>query len=117
MALFYCKRNIMRKRNIEIKVRFTKEEFDALNRKVAKARIDRETYCRRVLAGAVMVEAPPADYMVLIKAVKDSGSTLDKILKQLMYQKVVDTSAIQNALDKNWEAEKMLWETFAPGGR
>ena len=107
----------MRKRNIEIKVRFTEKEYEELNRKVAKAGIDRETFCRRALAGNALVEAPPADYAVLIKAVKESGSTLDKILKQLKYQKVIDTSAIQNALDKNWEAERMLWETFAPGGR
>ena len=102
----------MRKRNIEIKVRFTEKEYDELNRKVVKAGVDRETYCRKVLAGAVLVEAPPADYSVLIKAVKDSGSKLDEILKQLKYQKVVDTTAIKCALDKNWETEKMLWETF-----
>ncbi len=100
------------KRNKAILIRFTQPELDALNLKAEKSGFNREEFCRRVLAGIVMVEAPPADYAVLIKAVKDSGSTLEKILKQLMYQKVVDTTAIQDALDNNWEVEKMLWESF-----
>ena len=100
------------KRKKAVLIRFTESELDALNRKAEKSGFNREEFCRRVLAGSVMIEAPPADYAVLIKAVKESGSTLDKILKQLTYQNVVDTSAIQNALDKNWEAEKMLWDTF-----
>ena len=100
------------KRDKAVLIRLTQSELNALNRKAERSGFNREEFCRRVLAGTVLVEAPPADYAVLIKAVKDSGSTLEKILKQLMYQKVVDITAIQNALDKNWEVERMLWDTF-----
>ena len=57
---------IVLKRTLEMKVRFTKTELDALTKKARKSGLSREGYCRRVLNGTEVKEAPPADVPVLI---------------------------------------------------
>jgi len=42
---------IVLKRTLEMKVRFTKTELDALTKKARKSGLSREGYCRRVLNG------------------------------------------------------------------
>ena len=44
---------IVLKRTLEMKVRFTKTELDALTKKARKSGLSREGYCRRVLNGTV----------------------------------------------------------------
>ena len=44
------------KRNLEIKIRFTRSELDALNKKARKTGMSREGYCRAALNGAVVRE-------------------------------------------------------------
>ena len=41
------------KRTIEMKVRFTREEMDALTEKTRQSGLSREGYCRRTLKGLV----------------------------------------------------------------
>ena len=41
------------KRTLEMKIRFTRAELDALTKKARKAGLSREGYCRRILNGAV----------------------------------------------------------------
>ena len=61
---------IVLKRTLEMKVRFTKTELDALTKKARKSGLSREGYCRRVLNGTEVKEAPPADVPVLIQEVR-----------------------------------------------
>ena len=49
-----------------MKIRFTREELDALNGKARRAGLSRESYCRHILNGAEVKEAPPADVPTLI---------------------------------------------------
>ena len=51
----------MRKRNKEIKVRFTEKELEELDAKVARTYLSRENYIRAVLAGYEIMEAPNVD--------------------------------------------------------
>ena len=49
---------IVLKRTLEMKVRFTKRKLDALTKKARKSGLSREGYCRRVLNGTEVKEAP-----------------------------------------------------------
>ena len=60
----------MRKRNCRVEIYFTKTELEALTKKVRKAGLSREGYCRRILNGAVVKEAPPAELPLLIREVR-----------------------------------------------
>ena len=50
-----------RKKYGVIKVRIPEDELENLNRRVARSGISREEFVRRVLAGAAIMETPPAD--------------------------------------------------------
>ena len=49
----------MRKRNCRVEIYFTKTELEVLTKNVRKAGLSREGYCRRILNGAEVKEAPP----------------------------------------------------------
>lgn len=95
-------------------LRFTKAEMDALTKKARKTNLSREGYCRQILNGAVVPEAPIADYYTLIREVKRTGSNIDQVLKLANAKGLLDVPAIRKALEQNRAAEQMLWDTFRP---
>ena len=78
------------KRTLEMKIRFTKAELDALNKKAKKTQMSREGYCRAVLNGATVKEAPPADIPMLLRAMRQAGYNLDQTLKRFNTTNVPD---------------------------
>lgn len=62
-------------------LRFTKSEMDSLTKKARKANMSREGYCRRILNGSEVKEAPNADVAELIREIRRSGSNINQILK------------------------------------
>lgn len=70
-----------RKRTNEIKIRFTDEEVETLNAKVSKAGMSREKYCRQVLSGSQVREAPTADVPLLLREVRQISVALDQLMK------------------------------------
>ena len=55
-------RSFMRKRNKSFVVRCTEKELEELDEKVARSGLNRETYVRKILAGAEIKETPGLDY-------------------------------------------------------
>ncbi|MCL2343065.1 MAG: hypothetical protein FWC62_04085 [Firmicutes bacterium] len=53
----------MTHRNLEIKVRFTRDELQALDKKVKKTGMSREGYVRTLCTGKTPVELPPAGHL------------------------------------------------------
>ena len=74
------------KRTLEMKIRFTRAELDALTKKSRKAGLSREGYCRRILNGAVVKEAPPTG--------------------------LLDVPQLRKALEDNRAVEKMIVDTY-----
>ena len=72
----------MRNRNHRVEIYFTKNELEALTKKVRRSGLSREGFCRRVLNGTEVKEAPPADVPVLIREVRRVGNTLNQIMKR-----------------------------------
>lgn len=60
-----------------MKIRFTKEELVALTEKAQKAKMSRESFCRNILNGEEVKEAPPAQYFELIREVRRTGYNIN----------------------------------------
>ena len=64
------------KRNYEIKVRLTRDEWEKLNEQVERTCLSREQYVRDVLAGVVVRERPPVEYGEIIIHLRAMTNTL-----------------------------------------
>ena len=68
----------MRKRNCRVEIYFTKDELESLTKKVRKSGLSRESFCRHLLNGAEIKEAPSADVPMLINEVRRVGYNIDQ---------------------------------------
>ena len=100
------------KRTLEMKIRFTKAELDALTKKSRKAGLSREGYCRRILNCSEVKENPPADVPMLIREVRRVGYNIDQILKRANTIGLLDVPQLRKALDDNRAVEKLIVETY-----
>ena len=103
---------IFLRRTLEMKIRFTRAELDALTKKSRKAGLSREGYCRRILNGAVVKENPPADVPMLIREVRRVGYNIDQILKLANAKGLLDVPQLRKALDENRAVEKLISDTY-----
>ena len=102
----------MRKRNCRVEIYFTKTELKTLTKKVRKSGLSREGYCRRILNGAVVKEAPPAEVPMLIREVRRVGSNLNQIMKRANSIGLLDVPQLRTALEDNRAVEKMIVDTY-----
>ena len=100
------------KRTLEMKIRFTRGELDALTKKARKAGLSREGYCRRILNGAEVKEAPPAEVPLLIREVRRVGYNIDQILKRANSIGLLDVPQLRKALEDNRAVEKLIVDTY-----
>ena len=101
----------MRKRNCRVEVYLTKTELEALTKKVRKSGLSREGFCRRILTGAVVKEAPPADVPALIRELRNTGNVLERIAK-LSTDGFPDAARLNMALEDNRNAERLVVEAY-----
>ncbi len=100
------------KRTLEMKIRFTRGELDALTKKSRKAGLSREGYCRRILNGAVVKEAPPADVPALIQEVRRVGSNLNQILKRANSIGLLDVPQLRKDVADLRTVEKLIVDAY-----
>ena len=100
------------RRTLEMKIRFTRAELDALTKKSRSAGLSRVGYCRRILNGAGVKEAPPADVPMLIREVRRVGYNIDQILKLANAKGLLDVPQLRKALDENRAVEKLISDTY-----
>jgi len=94
------------------RLRFTKAELDALNKKAKKAQMSREGYCRAVLNGATVKEAPPADIPLLLRAMRQAGYNLDQTLKRFNSTNVSGYAAVQKGFGGNQSRHEMVSDAY-----
>lgn len=100
------------KRSLEIKVRFSKDELEALTKKVRKTNLSREGFVRHSVNNVVIKEAPPANFLMLIREVRRVGGNIDQLLKIANAKGFLDVPQLRRVLEQNRAVEKMLWDTF-----
>ena len=102
----------MRNRNHRVESYFTKNELETLTKKVRRSGLSREGFCRRVLNGTEVKEAPPADVPVLIREVRRVGNTLNQIMKRANALGLMDVPQLRKALDENRVVEKLIVDAY-----
>ena len=102
----------MRKRNCRVEIYFTKAELEALAKKVRKAGLSREGYCRRILNGSEVKAQPPAEVPLLIREVRRVGYNIDQILKRANSIGLLDVPRLRKALEDNRAVEKLIVDTY-----
>ena len=94
----------MRNRNHRVEIYFTKNELETLTKKVRRSGLSREGFCRRVLNGTEVKEAPPTDVPVL--------NTLNQIMKRANALGLMDVPQLRKALDENRVVEKLIVDAY-----
>lgn len=102
----------MRNRNHRVEIHFTKNELETLTKKVRRSGLSREGFCRRVLNGTEVKEAPPTDVPVLIREVRRVGNTLNQIMKRANALGLMDVPQLRKALDENRVVEKLIVDAY-----
>ena len=111
--LFFRKRGVvLRKRNSRVEIYFSKDELEALTKKVRRAGLSREGFCRRILNGAEVKEAPPADLPMLIRELRQVGCKLDSLLKRADAVGLPEAYQLREALEDNRAVEKLVVDTY-----
>lgn len=105
----------MRKRDCRVEIYFTRSELDSLTEKVRKSGLSRESFCRRVLNGAQVREAPPADVPKLIREMRRVGVHLNEILRIALTRGLLDGPKLRKAMEELNDVEKLIVDTYAPG--
>ena len=99
-----------------MKVRFTREEMDALTEKTRQSGLSREGYCRRTLNGSVVKETPPADVPLLIREVRRVGCNIEQLLRRANSIDLLDVPQLRRALERNRAVEKLIVDAYTRGG-
>lgn len=100
------------KRTLEMKIRFTRGELDALTKKARKSGFSREGFSRRILNGAEVKETPPAELPLLIREVRRVGYNIDQLLKRANSIGLLDVPQLRKALEDNRAVEKLIVDTY-----
>lgn len=100
------------KRTLEMKIRFTRAELDALTKKARKSGLSREGYCRRILNGAVVKEAPPAELPLLIREVRSVGYNIDQLLKRANSIGLLDVPQLRKDVADLRTVEKLIVDAY-----
>ena len=101
------------KRTCGMALRLTKAEMDALTKKARKANMSREGFCRTILNGAEVKEAPTVDVAMLIREVRRVGYNIDQLLKVANSQGLVDVPQLRKALEENRALVKQINRAYA----
>lgn len=88
----------MRKRNVPILFRLDKKEAEALDKKVRKSGLNRETYIRHLISGTVPREAPPQDYYDMMRELYRIGNSLNQVAQKAHTLNVIDVQRYDSAV-------------------
>ena len=100
------------KRTLEMKIRFTRGELDALTKKARKSGFSREGFSRRILNGAVVKEAPPAEVPMLIREVRRVGYNIDQLLKRANSIGLLDVPQLRKDVADLRTVEKLIVDAY-----
>ena len=88
----------MRKRNIQIITRLDKEENERFKKRVKKSGLSQEAYIRHIINGLVPTDAPPPDYLTMMRELHAIGTNLNQIAQKAHVLNVVDVKRYDEAV-------------------
>lgn len=102
----------MKTRTTEMHIRLTPEEKETLTEKANKARLSREEFCRRILNGATVKEAPSADVRQLLRQMRRIGGNLNQLLARANTVGFIDTVQLKKDLADLRKAQEVIVEAY-----
>ena len=102
----------MRKRNCRVVVYFSKDELDALTKKIRKSRLSREGFIRAAVGSQEVKAGPTADVPMLIQEVRRVGSNLNQILKRANSIGLLDVPQLRKDLTDLRTVEKLIVNAY-----
>jgi Bacterial mobilisation protein (MobC). len=88
----------MQKRTIEIKFRLNRKEADALNKRVKKSGLSRESYLRHITRDLIPTDMPPPDFFAMTRELHAIGTNLNQIAQKAHVLNVLDVKRYDEAI-------------------
>ena len=92
----------------QINVCFPEKEYMDLSKKAKKARMSMSAFVRRAVSDKEVRSAPIEEVPVLIMEVRQVGSTLEQILREIRSCGAPGVLGLEQALAENREVERMI---------
>ena len=102
----------MKTRTTEMHLRLTPEEKETLTEKAKLARLSREEFCRRILNGAIVKEAPSVDVRQLLRQMRHIGGDLNQLLARANTVGFIDTIQLKKELAELRKAQEVIVEAY-----
>ena len=102
----------MKTRTKEMHLRLTPEEKETLTEKAKLARLSREEFCRRILNGAIVKEAPSVDVRQLLRQMRHIGGNLNQLLARANTVGFIDTIQLKKELAELRKAQEVIVEAY-----
>ena len=102
----------MRKRNCRVVVYLSKDELDALTKKIRKSHLSREGFIRAAVAGKEVKDGPTADVPALIQEVRRVGSNLNQIMKRANSIGLLDVLQLRKDVADLRTVEKLIVDAY-----
>lgn len=102
----------MKTRTTEMHLRLTPEEKETLTEKAKLARLSREEFCRRILNGAIVKEAPSVDVRQLLRQMRHIGGNLNQLLARANTVGFIDTVQLKKELTELRKAREVIVEAY-----
>ena len=102
----------MKTRTTEMHLRLTPEEKESLTEKAKLARLSREEFCRRILNGAIVKEAPSVDVRQLLWQMRHIGGNLNQLLARANTVGFIDTIQLKKELAELRKAQEVIVEAY-----
>ena len=102
----------MKTRTTEMHLRLTPEEKETLTEKAKLARLSREEFCRRILNGAIVKEAPSVDVRQLLRQMRHIGGNLNQLLARVNTVGFIDTVQLKKELTELRKAREVIVEAY-----
>lgn len=96
------------KRKCSFVLRLSEDEFVSLTAKARKAGCSREEFCRRILGGAVVREAPTSDAKELLRLMRRIGGNINQLLHRANTVGFIDTIQLRKDLVALREARQAI---------
>ena len=86
------------KREKSMLLRFTAEELSALTQKAKRTHCSREEFCRRILNGATVKEAPSLEVTQVIMELRRIGYNINQIAQRCNGTGIVDVAQLRQCI-------------------
>ena len=104
----------MRNKVCRMEIRLSKKELDLLDCKVQKAGMTRADFIRKLIADCEICEAPPVDFINLIRETKRIGSNIEQILRIANAKNLIDVPRLRRELDEWDNLQRTMWNAYRP---